>query len=173
VQHDAGSLNGTSLKGVAISTYNRQPGSVHALADGDIVEVGSVTQIRVSCEPTPAGASGGDPHSGGLPKTSLVQDVQGRTEAELQDAGTTGGRGASQGPGPSPRNGVLRSLVAPDLGPHLEKREYPEFGLQVAVHQRIGVDHKRSNTGGRWVGSALLVHVFGTGPGAHASASYR
>jgi hypothetical protein len=69
-----------------------------------------------------------------------------------------GNGGAPQGPGPSPRNGVLRSFVATDLGPHLDKQEYPELGLQVAVHQRTGVDHKRNNTG-KWVSPACcLLH---------------
>ena len=49
---DAGSLNGSSLNGTAIGISDRRPGQQHVLSEGDVLELGEVTKIRVSCGPS-------------------------------------------------------------------------------------------------------------------------
>lgn len=46
---DSGSLNGSVLNGKPISQSDRRPGQLFALADGDLLELGEVTKIKVAC----------------------------------------------------------------------------------------------------------------------------
>jgi len=46
---DAGSLNGSVLNGKPISHTDRRPGQLFALSDGDLLELGEVTKIKVAC----------------------------------------------------------------------------------------------------------------------------
>ncbi len=49
-----GSLNGSVLNGMIISTSDRRPGEQHVLADQDVLEVGGVSKIRITCGSPPA-----------------------------------------------------------------------------------------------------------------------
>ncbi len=70
LQHDVGSLNGTSLNGRPIGRDYKQPGAPVPLSHGDVVELGSLTRLQVALEALgadrgaaggAAGAEGGEP----------------------------------------------------------------------------------------------------------------
>ena len=52
-QADLGSLNGTILNARVISREGRQRSDPHTLADQDVLQLGTNTQIRVHCHPSP------------------------------------------------------------------------------------------------------------------------
>lgn len=139
---DLGSLNGSALNGITIGTADRKPGKQHVLKDGDILELGGVTQIKIICGPstTPPSRlkSSAAPNSSTwspalaarsapkvysnttvkLPALVIAEDLPPLGEAPSTSAGAAAGGGGKGG----------------------------QSRLRLAVHQRVGTEHLRTNT---------------------------
>mmetsp|Transcript_25266 Transcript_25266/g.54917 ORF Transcript_25266/g.54917 Transcript_25266/m.54917 type:complete len:682 (+) Transcript_25266:178-2223(+) len=119
---DIGSLNGTTLNGMVISTYDRKPGQPHVLSDQDVLDFGGSTRIKVECSP-----SGSQPA-----KRRATEDLD--------------GDGATSSRAPPGSRGQSLALAGP-LPPLIASETLPSLQLSLAVHQRLGSDHRRTNTG--------------------------
>jgi len=150
---DVGSLNGTLLNGTIISHEYRQPGAAHSLAEGDVVYFGNTTRVRVSCSPspepsiTPRNHAGAGDGAAASPALSEPTD----TGMVIRTTGSLSGNAASAS-APATTTGTPRfrsqSLqVLNPLGPHLAIESHASIAASIAVHQRLGADHKRTNTG--------------------------
>ncbi len=184
LQIDVGSLNGSTLNGVAL-TSNRKPSAPHPLTSGDTVTFGSVTKLKVVCAPShvrkqPA-AGGANGSKAAAPSAAAPQPQQASRQAAYSTApggaiaaaaaargsdpgaviaAAAGGAGAGVGVGqhrtfganaadvvrrPGMSAQMLQTLHF--VGPPLAVRHHAELGVSLAVQQRLGSDHRLTNTG--------------------------
>ncbi len=114
---DLGSLNGTMLNGTSISTPDRTQGQAHALSDGDKLELGEVTRIKVSCGPS--------------------------HPAKRQAVAATWGHGA-RNPAADRQHHPFTLTSGAKLPQPQTVQEFSEQGLRLVVHQRQGTEHLRT-----------------------------
>lgn len=157
---DAGSLNGSILNGVTISSKDRKPGKQHVLGDQDILELGGLTKIKVNTSlpspthPAKRHASGMDFTCAALQRSVLcalvlAPCVLASTTLRLSrvnscalprlPAAASAWAQAGSSPGCSSTPSKLPALQ------HVA--DYPSLSVRLAVHQKLGTDHQRNNTG--------------------------
>lgn len=112
---DTGSLNGTILNGKVVSKDNRQPGEQHNLSDHDVLEFGSVTKVTVRCLECRL-------HEGGLDQPLHIETLHPNNSLM-----TTFQRGSHPG--------------LPPVAVH----NYKQFRLDMAIAQKVGMEHIRRN----------------------------
>ncbi|GAX83395.1 hypothetical protein CEUSTIGMA_g10820.t1 [Chlamydomonas eustigma] len=116
---DAGSLNGTNLNGKSVSSNDRKPGPRHSLSNGDLLQLGEVTRVKVS-----------------------IEDVMAEPMAKRKTPSATWGPRGIKHSGSS-HTSSLQSYTVTKLPPLQTVQEFPSQGLRLAVHQRLGTEHMR------------------------------
>jgi hypothetical protein len=144
-----------------ISLDYRQQGEPHSLTEGDVIYFGNTTRVAVSCYPspepagTPRGQAAPGPTAGGADAgaaaASPAMSEPTDTGMVIRSTGSLSGNAASaSAPATStntPRFRTQSLQVLNPLGPHLAVETHPSIAASLAVHQRLGADHKRTNTG--------------------------
>ena len=155
---DAGSLNGSILNGVTISSKDRKPGKQHVLGDQDILELGGLTKIKVNTS-LPSPTHPAKRHASGMdfafaakrsvlcalvlaPCVLASTTVRSRVYScawPCLPAAASAWAQAGSPPGCSSTPSKLPALQ------HVA--DYPSLSVRLAVHQKLGTDHQRNNTG--------------------------
>jgi hypothetical protein len=165
---DSGSLNGTMLNGSPIGCEGRRPGDRVALAHDDTVDFGSVTRCQLRCQPSRGPRRGGVEAAAAAADAAATQGAQGARAATwhgvpelrrplpasssyghlLLDC-ADGAAGCAGSPHAEGHDGAHGSPGAGGAGvppPAPLELAFPACGVEAAVLQRVGAEHRRQGT---------------------------
>lgn len=136
-------MNGSSLNGAVISTPTRKPGVSLKLSDGDLLELGGLTKIKVSCGPS----------SPSKPPSSKKPRHANPPSPLLSSAPVTNGTWGPSSTASKPMSHATKTisntmvkLPSPVLTADLSFKSIENVKHRLVLHQRLGTEHLRTGT---------------------------
>ena len=136
-------MNGSSLNGVVISTSDRRPGLTHKLLDGDLLELGGITKIKISCGPS----SPAKTQRSKKPRHANPSPLLASTPLTNGTWGPSSNIARSMSQASKSISNTMVKLPSPILTRDLYFEGTNGVRHRLVLQQRLGTEHLRTGTG--------------------------